>query len=161
MKLFLKYWLPVLIWLAFMFIGSTDTFSAPHTSRFLVPFLRWLSPNISFAALESIQLIVRKFSHLSEYAILATLLWRALRSATNLRLKMSILFAGAWFACAVFAASDEFHQSFVPSREASAIDVLIDIGGAFFGLVICSMIAQRKSRRVFAANRQPKIENRN
>jgi len=145
-KIFLKYWLLVLIWLGFMFIGSTDALSAPHTSRFLVPFLRWLDPNISVTTLESIQFIIRKLSHLTEYTILAALLWRALRGRTNLRLKMSILFSGAWFACAVFAASDEFHQSFVPSREASPIDVLIDIGGAFFGLVICSMIAQRKSR---------------
>lgn len=155
MKLFIKYWVPVLIWLGFMFIGSTDALSAPHTSRFLVPFLRWLNPGISFATLESIQLIIRKFSHLSEYAVLATLLWRALRGGTNLRLKMSILFAAAWIACAVFAAGDEFHQSFVPSREASPIDVLIDIGGAFVGLGICWMIAQRGSRP--AANRQSKI----
>ena len=55
--------------------------SAAHTSRFLVPFLRWLDPQISLAALNAIQFGIRKLAHLTEYAILAALLWRALRGA--------------------------------------------------------------------------------
>ena len=33
--------------MALIFIGSTDVLSAEHTSRFLVPFLRWFDPNDS------------------------------------------------------------------------------------------------------------------
>jgi len=47
MRSFLKYWLPVLIWLCLIFIGSTDLMSAEQTSRFFVPFLRWLKPDVS------------------------------------------------------------------------------------------------------------------
>jgi VanZ family protein len=36
---------------------------------------------------------------------------------------------------ALYAASDEFHQSFVPSREASVRDVLLDSLGGALGLV--------------------------
>jgi hypothetical protein len=77
-RAFLKYWLPVLAWMIFIFVGSTDFLSAAHTSRFIGPFLRWFSPEISDATIGSIQLIVRKCGHLTEYAILAALLSRAL-----------------------------------------------------------------------------------
>ena len=145
MKNFLKHWLPVLIWLGVIFLGSTDMLSAEHTPRFLVPFLRWIDPQISFATLNAIQLGIRKLGHLTEYAILAMLLWRALRSGTRWQMKMSISFLVAVLASAIFAASDEFHQSFVPSRTASPTDVMIDICGTLIGLSICWMFAKRRS----------------
>ena len=144
MKNFLKHWLPVLIWLGVIFLGSTDMLSAEHTSRFLVPFLRWIDPQISFATLNAIQLGIRKLGHLTEYAILAMLLWRALRSGTRWQMKMSISFLAAALASAISAASDEFHQSFVPSRTASPTDVMIDICGALVGLLARSIFAARK-----------------
>jgi len=145
LKNFLKHWLPVLIWLGVIFLGSTDMLSAEHTSRFLVPFLRWIDPQISFATLNAIQFGIRKLGHLTEYAILAMLLWRALRSGTRWQIKVSILFLVAALASAIFAASDEFHQSFVPSRTASPTDVMIDICGALVGLLACSMFAERRN----------------
>jgi VanZ family protein len=148
---FVRYWMPAIVWMAIIFLGSTDMLSAEHTSRFLVPFLRWIDPQISFATLNAIQFGIRKLGHLTEYGILAMLLWRALRGGTRRQMKMSILFLVAWVACVVFAASDEFHQSFVPSRTASPTDVMIDICGAFFGLVVCLMFARRKSAPAFAS----------
>src|SRR6266404_679946 len=76
---FVRYWMPAIVWMAVIFLGSTDMLSAEHTSRFLVPFLRWIDPQISLVALNAIQLGIRKLGHLTEYAILAMLLWRALR----------------------------------------------------------------------------------
>ena len=152
MRTFLKYWLPVFIWLGVIFAGSTDIFSTEQTSRYLVPFLRWLDPQISISTIATIHFALRKLGHLTEYAVLAVLLWRALRSARNLRSKMSTLFAGVWVACAIFAASDELHQSFVASRTASLNDVMIDVSGAVAGLVICVMSA-------VWANRKSQIEN--
>ncbi len=75
---------------------------------------------------------------------LPVLLWRAFRARAGWRLKMSILFLVVGFACAILAASDEFHQSFVPSRTASPVDVMIDIFGALIGLTICVAVASRK-----------------
>ena len=145
---FVRYWMPAILWMTIIFLGSTDMLSAEHTSRFLVPFLRWIDPQISLAALNAIQVGVRKVGHLTEYAILAMLLWRALRSGTRWQMKMSILFLVAALACAIFAASDEFHQSFVPSRTSSPVDVMIDICGAFLGLTICLMFATRRRQNV-------------
>jgi len=141
---FVKYWMPAILWMALIFIGSTDILSAEHTSRFLVPFLRWLDPHISWAALNTIQIAIRKLGHLTEYAILAGLLWRALRNGTGATMKMSILFGVVLIACGGFAASDEFHQSFVPSRTSSAHDVMIDLCGALIGLTICVALGSGK-----------------
>jgi VanZ family protein len=141
---FVKLWMPVILWIALIFIGSTDILSSEHTSRFLVPFLRWLDPQITWATLFTVQTLIRKLGHLTEYAILAALLWRALRSGTAWKWKMSIVFAVAWAGCAIFAASDEFHQSFVPSRTSSLHDVIIDVCGALIGLTICIALASRR-----------------
>lgn len=144
MKSFLKYWLPVLIWLGLIFVCSTDLMSAEHTSRIIGPILRWFNPGISALSIARAQFFVRKAGHVSEYAILATLFWRGLRGGSAWTTKLSILFVIALLVCAVFAASDEFHQSFVPSRTSSTRDVMIDIAGAFIGLTICVAVAQRK-----------------
>ncbi|MEP6604278.1 MAG: VanZ family protein [Spartobacteria bacterium] len=135
-------WVPVIAWMVLIFAGSSDVLSAEHTSRFLVPFLRWLDPHISFAAIAAIHLTMRKLGHLTEYAVLAALLWRAFRG----KIRSTRTFAIAAMAiglAALFAASDEFHQSFVATRTASGHDVMIDIGGAIFGMMICWMLSRK------------------
>jgi VanZ family protein len=148
MKRFLKYWLPSLIWLGVIFLGSTDLMSAEHTSRFVVPFLHWLRPEISAETIGSIQFVVRKFAHLGEYTILALLLFRAVIWGTNLKRSMGILYASVWIACLFVAAADEFHQSFVESRSASVRDVMIDSGGAILGLLIGASLVTRRSKKL-------------
>jgi VanZ family protein len=138
-RAFLKYWLPVLFWMVFIFIGSTDLMSAEQTSRFIGPFLRWFAPEITDATIASIQLIVRKCAHLAEYAILSALLLRALRQ--HLLAARSVAFVLA----ALYAVVDEFHQSFVPSRTGSPWDVLTDSIGAILGLVIYVRMTRRSS----------------
>ena len=135
-----KYWLPVLAWMIFIFIGSTDLLSAEHTSRFIGPFLRWFAPDVSGATIASVQLVARKFAHLTEYAILAALLFRALR------LYRERVFAIAFIGAAFYAALDEYHQSFVTTRTASPLDVGIDWLGAFLGLTLYSLFRNRNSK---------------
>jgi VanZ family protein len=147
MKSFLKYWLPLLIWLGVIFVGSTNVMSAEHTSRYIVPFLLWLKPGMSPKAIWIILVVMRKCAHVTEYAILALLLWRAVRSGSALHMKMSLLFGAVLLASALFAASDEFHQSFVKSRTPSVRDVLLDVAGAFLGLLIAASFAQRHPKQ--------------
>jgi len=144
---FLKYWLPLLIWLAVIFVNSTDLMSAEHTSRFIVPILLWLKPGMAPETIQSILFAVRKCAHMAEYAILALLLWRALRSGPTLCTTRPVLFGAVLVACIVFAASDEFHQSFVKSRTPSVRDVILDTAGALFGLLIGASFAHRHSKK--------------
>jgi VanZ family protein len=143
MRGFVKFWLPALAWMIFIFIGSTDLLSAEHTSRFIGPFLRWFAPDISAATVASVQLVVRKCGHLTEYAILAALLYRALRQHRERLLPIAVI---AFVIAAVYAALDEFHQSFVATRTASPWDVTIDCIGALAGLALYSLFRNRKSK---------------
>ena len=128
-----------------IFAGSSDALSAEHTSRFLVPFLLWLDPAISYQAIEAIHLVLRKIGHFTEYAILATLLWRALRG-TFTSVPRRCIAAAALLVAAAFAISDEFHQSFVPSRTAAVHDVCIDFIGAAIAVLLCATISRAQIR---------------
>jgi VanZ family protein len=142
LRSWLKYWLPVAAWMIFIFIGSTDLLSAEHTSRFIGPFLHWLDPNVSDATVASVQLVVRKCAHLTEYAILSALLYRAFRQRQP---RVGRALSMSFFIAAVYAALDEFHQSFIASRTGSPWDLLIDCAGALAGLLIYwRMIRDRK-----------------
>lgn len=130
---FIKYWLPVLLWMVFIFIGSTDLMSAEHTSRFIGPFLRWFAPEITDATIASVQLVVRKCAHLTEYAILAALLCRAFRQSIVRPWCAAFL---AFVIAAIYASLDEFHQSLIASRTGSPWDAVLDCLGAVIGLII-------------------------
>jgi VanZ family protein len=146
MRHFLKYWLPLVIWLSVIFVNSTNLMSAEHTSRYIVPFLLWLKPGMSPQTIWTILVFVRKCAHVIEYAILALLLWRAFRSIATLRAKMSMSFGVVLLGCALFAASDEAHQRFVKSRTPSVHDVFLDVAGALVGLLIGASFARRYAK---------------
>jgi len=77
-----------------------------------------------------------KLAHAIEFGILAALLWRAiggsfLAAATPVRAALYLAVCGG------YAALDEYHQSFVPGRDSSLLDVLADLTGSsmiVFGL---------------------------
>ena len=146
LRTFVSRWVPVIVWMVLIFFGSTDVLSAEHTSRFLVPFLRWLDPQISWQAIREIHFAVRKLGHLSEYAILATLLWRALRGSFCPAPWQA---AGvAFLVAAGYAFFDEFHQSFIASRTSSMNDVTINMCGALTALIICLLFARTRAWQV-------------
>jgi len=132
-----------MIWLAFIFIGSTDLMSAEHTSRIIGPLLHWLFPTISPFTVLRVQFFMRKLAHVSEYAILAVLLYRAFVH-TALKGRRALSAGLVLLLCAAYAATDEFHQSFVPSRTASLRDVMIDICGAMLAVILYWSIATRR-----------------
>ena len=151
MKSFLKYWLPLLIWLVVIFAGSTSVMSAENTSRYIVPFLIWLKPGISPKTIWIILVVSRKCAHVIEYTVLALLLWRALLSVSTLHRRSGMVFGVVLLGCTLFAASDEFHQMFVKSRTPSMRDVFLDVGGALLGLLIGASFAHRHSKKFQAS----------
>ena len=124
--------------MALIFSASTDLMSSQRTSRIVGPLLRWFDPHISDEAIRRVQLVVRKTAHLTEYAILAALLWRAIRKpAKEDRRRWSWREAALVFAiAAAYAATDELHQHFVASRYGSAWDILLDTLGAAAGILV-------------------------
>ena len=75
----------------------------------------------------AVWLFVVKGWHFTEYAFVAALAERALRRRVpRFERRLGIAFAGA----VLFAASDEWHQAFVPGRGGNVRDVCIDAVGA-------------------------------
>ncbi len=134
-RIFIKYWLPVFGWMLIIFVGSTDLLSSRNTARVIGPILRWFKPDVSQHTVELVQIVVRKGGHVSEYGILAILVWRAARSAHDK--------SWSWKAAALtlmivafYAATDEVHQAFVSTRQGSVFDVMLDATGGTAGLIL-------------------------
>jgi VanZ family protein len=146
---FIRYWLPPLLWAALIFWGSTGLLSQQQTSRFIRPMLLWLAPGLSEESVARVQYGVRKGGHVVEYAVLAFLLYRALRGSAGGQLR-AWSWRRAWWAFALavgYAATDEWHQAMVATRFGSGWDVLLDAAGAASGLAAYWMLERRRSRR--------------
>jgi len=89
-------------------------------------------------------MILRKFTHFTEYFILYMLILRALL-LSKVRINRGL--ALALIACLLYASSDEFHQSFVQARTPRVFDVFIDTLGAALALALCIIYFRRKVRR--------------
>ncbi len=131
-------WLPVLVLMTLIFGASTDLGSSSHSSRLIGPILHFLFPGMSPAAIDQVVLGVRKGAHVSEYGLLCLLIWRA-RRLTGSPVPVGWSWATAseslWLAV-LYAATDELHQTFVPTREGCLRDVFIDSSGAVLGLFL-------------------------
>ena len=108
----LSAWLPVLAWAAVIFTLS----SIPSHST----------------GLGAWDTILRKGAHLTEYAVLGGLLYRAL-CREPLALAVGI----------AYAATDELHQYFVRGRHASPVDVAIDAVGVAVGMLVWLRLRER------------------
>jgi hypothetical protein len=85
--------------------------------------------------------------HATEFAILTAVLIAFLNTRRPSRRKGNALLAG--LIAAVFAITDEFHQTFVPTREGTILDVLIDCVGVCAVTAVCWTRA-RKTESVSA-----------
>lgn len=115
---FVKLWLPPLLWAIVIFILS----SIPQikVSQFLI----W-------------DFIAKKTAHLIEYAVLFALIFRASQGK----------WVKSFFLTMIYAASDEYHQSFVPGRTSSIFDLGFDLSGASIASYICHILSKHTTVR--------------
>lgn len=110
-KIFLNY-LPSIIWATIIFLLS---------SQQVLP-----SFDMSIA-----DFLFKKMAHISVYAVLYFLLFRATKNSFDFKNKYLHLY---WLLplvfCLLYALSDEFHQSLVPGRQATLRDIGYDMLGA-------------------------------
>jgi len=133
------------LWAVLIFVGSTSALSASHTSVLLRVFL-WIFPQASEATLATIHFLLRKAGHFTEYAILALLAARALRTSYRKLLRQRWFWL-SFLLVVVYALGDEFHQSFVPSRTASIYDSMIDMLGGLTALALLTIRKHRSHRQ--------------
>src|SRR3954469_12134321 len=104
-----------------------------------VPVVAWAVVIFAFSSIPSLSsglgtwdTILRKGAHVTEYAVLGGLLYRAL-----VREPLALA-AGI-----ASAATDELHQHFVRGRHASPVDVAIDGVGVALGMLVWLRLRQR------------------
>jgi VanZ family protein len=127
-------WILLIIWMGIIFLMSTDSLSFAKTSKIIVPILHSIFPFFSMKTIQSLHFLIRKGAHFTEYAILSWLWFRTLQARDPAWSSRSALLA--FLLSSLYAMTDEFHQSFVPSRGPSWTDVGIDASGAAFALLI-------------------------
>jgi VanZ family protein len=132
----LNVWAPVILAIAVIGAESTGTFSAENTSSLLRPIVERFFGAISDDAWALYHHYLRKTGHFVGYGAVAFTFLRAWlhtlgrRGASSLlswRLEATVL---AILSTATVASCDEFHQSFLPGRTGTPIDVMLDTAGA-------------------------------
>ena len=111
-------WLPVFLMMVAIFMFSATP-----------------SRNMQFDVL---QYVFNKAGHVTGYAMLTLLFWRAADFS-----KKSVWLA--WLFALLYAATDEYHQSFVPGRHPAVFDVLVyDNAGALIAVWIANHLTKQK-----------------
>jgi VanZ family protein len=118
-----RYWLPPVLWMGVIFILSSQP-TLPH------------HPDTLFDT------ILKKAAHIVEYGILAFLLWRALSQGRGVLSRSALV--TAFVVSALYAASDEYHQTFVPGRNGTPVDVGLDAVGALVALLVVGNLGKKR-----------------
>jgi VanZ family protein len=121
----LSRWLPVLGWMALIFLLSAQ-------------------PGLRVSDDANVDRPIRTLAHLASYAVLAALLVRALATRGG---PTRVAAFGAWVVAVLYGVSDEIHQSFVPDRTGRPSDVLIDAIGAAIGVALAVILLSAIERR--------------
>ena len=130
----LKYWIPAICVAAVISLFSTHYFSGEQTARFFIPLLHWLFPWATPRTLRIMHILIRKGAHVTEFGIFSIAVFRGVRAERH---GWKFSWAVITFLIAVsYSGLDEWHQSFVPLREARFRDVLIDATGALLAQVL-------------------------
>ncbi|TEU14172.1 MAG: hypothetical protein E3J21_16735 [Anaerolineales bacterium] len=119
----LRYWLPPVVWMVLIFSLSAQP-TLPHHPDTLL------------------DTILKKAAHVIEYGILTFLLWRAF-SRRRGTFSYSALVT-AFVVSVLYAASDEYHQTFVPGRNGNLVDVGVDTVGALAALLVVGSLGKKR-----------------
>ena len=111
-KTVIQLWVPPLIWGAVIFLFSARAVT-PASQIYWKDF------------------VIKKTAHVIEYAILAVLLYRALKESGVGKYNAGLI---AILIAVVYGATDELHQSFTPGREPRVRDVFFDTIGSVLAI---------------------------
>ena len=129
-------WIPTLLWTGLIALLSSPALSGEVTRTLVKSLLPWIQPS----ALETVNWLIRKGGHVTEYAVLTALWDRAFRRGTSwsgYQVVLAPLFLSLATACL-----DELHQAWVPNRTGSVLDVLLD--GTASGLTQWGLVRQAR-----------------
>lgn len=147
-----SYFILALLWMIIIFRFSADPASDSSKKSlgigyvvadlFVGGFDTW-TPEEQEVYVEGIEYPIRKSGHAVEYSILGFLCMGLAASFAD-KGKLLWLVGAAWSGSALYAATDEFHQFFVPGRSCQFTDVCLDSVGAAVGIIVFFLL-----RRLF------------
>ena len=127
-----------ILWMIFIFVMSqTPGNDSSKQSNFIVDIIIHILP----ITRDTLSFIVRKCAHMTEYAILAFLIYKTIVHIEKSLVK-SFIFTF------LYACTDEFHQLFIAGRAGQFRDVCIDSTGALIMILIIYIINKRKDKKI-------------
>lgn len=134
-----KYIIGTILWMFVIFymshqIGDMSSNSSSTIVNMISYFI-----DIPSTYIPTVELCIRKLAHISEYAILAWLVFQASIPFTKKPYLVTFLLSVG------YACSDEFHQYFIPGRAATITDVLIDSIGIIFTLTLLYFFYKKRN----------------
>ena len=135
-KFWIGAWWPVALSAAVVASSSSTWFGADHTSGPLRWIWQLLFGPVPDARWDTIHYLIRKTGHFTGYGLIG-LAWLRAWWITLPRLSYLKHALLAVLGAAVFASSDEYHQTFLPNRTGSPWDVMLDCCGA---LAMCLLV---------------------
>ena len=112
-KSFTYYWLPLIAYCVFIYFQSS--YPSPESL-----------PSFEFSD---------KLMHFAAYAVMGVLFYRAYHTL-SFKNSFQWIVLLSMISASLYGISDEIHQSFVPSRDGSFLDVVADILGAVCGVYV-------------------------
>lgn len=100
------------------------------------------SEEMRSAYISGIQFPIRKAAHMTEYAVFTLCVLFALYVW---RLQSAPLYCAGLLITLAYAASDEFHQLFIPGRSGQFSDVMIDTAGGLAAILIIIAINRKRA----------------
>jgi hypothetical protein len=135
----LRAWWPAALGILVITFESTDLFSSRNTGGILYRLLTRLFGEINVYDFLIFHHYLRKTGHFMAYGVLSLLLlrgWRATLSDSQAWLWRTARLA--WLGTAFIASLDEWHQTYIPSRDGTVWDVLLDSVAALIFLWLAS-----------------------
>ncbi|HEY9126297.1 MAG TPA: VanZ family protein [Acidobacteriaceae bacterium] len=151
-RFYLSVWLPVVFMIGCIALESQPFFGADHTAGPLRQLVEWLTGPMADPQWDHVHFLIRKCGHFTGYGLLSftwfRAFWKSYRpkpagfenSYTARKLKAHLLAMLGTFAV---ASADEFHQSFLPNRTGTPVDVLIDCIGALVAQIVIFLVMLR------------------
>lgn len=153
-------WMGLIFYLSHQTAAESGNLSGGLIESAVKLFFPDASESFIAQVISSAEFWVRKLAHFCIYVVLGTLSFLTMVSYGSvpfvLRCFSSLLIS------ALYALSDEYHQTFISGRSGELRDVLIDSAGALTGILFCSavygLIIHIRKKRKFKMNKKQYME---
>ena len=123
---YIRFWLPVVLWMAVIFAFSSRQ-KVAFTDSYVLSFVFF------------------KTLHLIEYYVLYVVTYRAVRNTGRNKQNAWMI---AFIITSIYAITDEIHQRFVPTREGKLRDAIIDMSAGGLAWITLKQLLQKLPKKL-------------